>query len=138
MADSALVSSATRCKCLVTEGSYLQQDQANAGASLSSSPGTLLLCLNPRRRWRETRACRWSEDLLTVEAALGLVMQSLFPDGIIWPPFARAASKEHAASALPAARLANIDASLQTVSTIGQKSRGCTNHLKHGSYLCSP
>ena len=111
----------------------MQQDQVNAGASLSSIPGTLVLCLNPRRRWWETGACRWSEHLLTAEAALGLVKQSLFPDGIIWSPFARAASKEHAASALPAARLAKIDTSLQTVSTAGQKGRGYTNHLKHGS-----
>lgn len=135
MSDSALVSSATRGKCLVTEGSYLQQDQANGGASLSSIPGTLVLCLNPRRRWRETSAHQWSEDLLTAEAALGLVKQSLFPDGIIWSPFARAASKERAASALPAAHLANTDASLQTVSTTGQKGRGCTNHLQHGSLI---
>lgn len=77
MADSTLVSSATRCKWLVTEGSHLQQDQANAGASLSSIPGTLVLCLNPRGRWRETGAYRWSEDLLTAEAALDLVKQSL-------------------------------------------------------------
>ena len=101
------MSSATRCKCLVTEGSHLQQDQANTGASLSSIPGTLVLCLNPRQRWPETRAGRWSEDLFTAEAALGLVKQSLFPYGIIWSPFARAVSKEHAASALPAACLAN-------------------------------
>ena len=137
MADSALVSSATRCKCLVTEGSHLQQDQANTGASLSSIPGTLVLCLKPRQRWPETRARRWSEDLLIAEVALGLVKQSLFPYGIIWSPFARAASKEHAASAQAAARLANTDASLQTVSTTGQKGRGCTNHLQHGSLNCA-
>lgn len=102
---------------------------------LSSIPGTLVLCLNPRQRWPETCARRWSEDLLTAEAALVLVKQSLFPYGIIWSPFARAASKERAASAVPAARLANTDASLQTVSTTGQKGRGCTNHLQRGSLL---
>lgn len=78
VADRGLVSLATRSKCLP---SHLQQ-----GWTDSSTSGALTQS--------EARAWLGSEDPLAAKAALHLVKQSLFPDGIVWQPLARAASRK--------------------------------------------